>query len=79
VPSDPDGTPSNGVSDAADATGTDDGDDDTESDAGSDSEPDTTDDEVPPDEDRCIALTRDGERCSRRATEGSDYCKQHAP
>ena len=79
VPSDPGGTPSNGVSDAADATGTDDGEDDTETDAGSDSEPDTTDDEVPPDEDRCIALTRDGERCSRRAAEGSDYCKQHAP
>jgi hypothetical protein len=37
------------------------------------------DDEVPPDEDRCIALTRDGERCSRRAMDGSDYCKQHAP
>lgn len=35
--------------------------------------------EVPPDGERCIALTRDGERCSRRALEVGDYCKQHAP
>lgn len=36
-------------------------------------------DEVPPDGKRCIALTRDGERCSRPALEEGDYCKQHAP
>jgi hypothetical protein len=31
------------------------------------------------DEERCIALTRDGDRCSRSAADGGDYCHQHAP
>jgi len=89
VPSDPGETPSNGVSGAAndatgmggaEAAGTDEAEGATEADAGTEADPDsTTDDDVPPDEDRCIALTRDGERCSRRAMEGRDYCKQHAP
>jgi hypothetical protein len=35
--------------------------------------------DTPPDEERCIALTRDGKRCARSAGEDSDYCHQHAP
>lgn len=37
------------------------------------------DDERPPEEDRCIAITRDGDRCSRSAADEDDYCHQHAP
>lgn len=90
-PSDGGDTASNGVSSPDDATGTDDDEDATGADAdddedatGVDAETEvesrtTTDGDVPPDEERCIALTRDGKRCSRRAMDGSDYCKQHAP
>lgn len=33
-------------------------------------------DELPPEEERCRALTEDGERCTRRATDGA-FCYQH--
>lgn len=33
---------------------------------------------APPDENRCIALTRDGDRCSLPASDG-EYCHQHTP
>jgi len=39
----------------------------------------TAEDGADADENRCIALTRDGDRCARRATSGGDYCHQHAP
>jgi hypothetical protein len=46
---------------------------------GTGADPDEKRGEELPDEQRCIALARDGERCSRPAMDDSDYCKQHAP
>ncbi|MFN7924748.1 MAG: hypothetical protein U0Q16_31890 [Bryobacteraceae bacterium] len=32
-----------------------------------------------PDSERCIAKTQDGDRCKRKAADGSKYCWQHDP
>lgn len=34
-------------------------------------------DDISVDSDRCHAITQDGDRCKRKAAEGSIYCWQH--